>query len=264
MTAVLSFGMTSCDKIFDNLEGDLSKMTAENLLSSEAGLKGLLANLYGNIPMGAFSSGDNSTFFANSSRSTPSYGTGGINSWWSYGNMRSINKFIEALDSAVEKKIITEDNYKTYKGEALFIRAYCYFGGVTAYGGMPIVETSLDDKYDGKENAGLYIPRSTEKATYDWIIAQLGEAASLMPEVNNGGNMRANKYAALALQARVALQAASISKYWNLKELNPAYVAVARDLTKMKAEYADEFVVAGQIGTYYVCWNVNEPLLPVK
>ena len=241
MTAVLSFGMTSCDKIFDNLEGDLSKMTAENLLSSEAGLKGLLANLYGNIPMGAFSSGDNSTFFANSSRSTPSYGTGGINSWWSYSNMRSINKFIEALDSAVEKKIITEDNYKTYKGEALFIRAYCYFGGVTAYGGMPIVETSLDDKYDGKENAGLYIPRSTEKATYDWIIAQLGEAASLMPEVNNGGNMRANKYAALALQARVALQAASISKYWNLKELNPAYVAVARDLTKMKAEYAGAY-----------------------
>ena len=127
MTAVLSFGMTSCDKIFDNLEGDLSKMTAENLLSSEAGLKGILANLYGNIPMGAFNSGDNSTFFANSSRSTPSYGTGGINSWWSYSNMRSINKFIEALDSAVEKKIITEDNYKTYKGEALFIRAYCYF-----------------------------------------------------------------------------------------------------------------------------------------
>ena len=51
MTAVLSFGMTSCDKIFDNLEGDLSKMTAENLLSSEAGLKGLLANLYNNIPI---------------------------------------------------------------------------------------------------------------------------------------------------------------------------------------------------------------------
>jgi len=24
----------------------------------------------------------------------------------------------------------------------------------------------------------------------------------------------------------------------------------------------DEFVIAGQIGTYYVCWNVNEPLLP--
>ena len=40
------------------------------------------------------------------------------------------------------------------------------------------------------------------------------------------------------------------------------------DIATLKAEYqniegkADEFVIAGQIGTYYVCWNVNEPLLP--
>ena len=31
---------------------------------------------------------------------------------------------------------------------------------------------------------------------------------------------------------------------------------------KTDAEYKDEFVIAGQIGTYYVCWNVNENLLP--
>ena len=36
------------------------------------------------------------------------------------------------------------------------------------------------------------------------------------------------------------------------------------EIATLKAEYADEFVVAGQIGTYYVCWNINEPLLPVK
>lgn len=34
------------------------------------------------------------------------------------------------------------------------------------------------------------------------------------------------------------------------------------EIPALKAEYPDEFVVAGQIGTYYVCWNVNEPLLP--
>lgn len=31
---------------------------------------------------------------------------------------------------------------------------------------------------------------------------------------------------------------------------------------KADAEYKDEFVIAGQIGTYYVCWNVNKSLLP--
>ena len=31
---------------------------------------------------------------------------------------------------------------------------------------------------------------------------------------------------------------------------------------KKDAQYKDEFVVAGQIGTYYVCWNINQNLLP--
>ena len=34
------------------------------------------------------------------------------------------------------------------------------------------------------------------------------------------------------------------------------------DIATMKVEYPDEFTVVGQIGTYYVCWNINEPLLP--
>ena len=34
------------------------------------------------------------------------------------------------------------------------------------------------------------------------------------------------------------------------------------EIANLKAKYPTEFVVAGQIGTYYVCWNVNENLLP--
>ncbi len=34
------------------------------------------------------------------------------------------------------------------------------------------------------------------------------------------------------------------------------------EIPNLKVEYPDEFVVTGQIGTYYVCWNINEPLLP--
>ena len=34
------------------------------------------------------------------------------------------------------------------------------------------------------------------------------------------------------------------------------------EIATLKVEYPTEFVVAGQIGTYYVCWNINEPLLP--
>ncbi len=34
------------------------------------------------------------------------------------------------------------------------------------------------------------------------------------------------------------------------------------EIATLKKDFADEFVIAGQIGTYYVCWNINEDLLP--
>ena len=34
------------------------------------------------------------------------------------------------------------------------------------------------------------------------------------------------------------------------------------EMATLKADYPDEYVVAGQIGTYYVCWNINEDILP--
>ena len=33
------------------------------------------------------------------------------------------------------------------------------------------------------------------------------------------------------------------------------------EIKTLKTEYPEEFVIAGQIGTYYVCWNINEDLL---
>jgi len=34
------------------------------------------------------------------------------------------------------------------------------------------------------------------------------------------------------------------------------------EIAALKQAYSTEFVIAGQIGTYYVCWNINEDLLP--
>ena len=34
------------------------------------------------------------------------------------------------------------------------------------------------------------------------------------------------------------------------------------EIAALKADYPTEFVVAGQIGTYYVCWNINADILP--
>ena len=40
------------------------------------------------------------------------------------------------------------------------------------------------------------------------------------------------------------------------------------EIPAIKAEYTgradkrDEYIVGPQLGNYYVCWNINEPLLP--
>ncbi len=34
------------------------------------------------------------------------------------------------------------------------------------------------------------------------------------------------------------------------------------EIANLKANYPEEFVIAGQIGTYYVCWCINEEILP--
>ena len=36
------------------------------------------------------------------------------------------------------------------------------------------------------------------------------------------------------------------------------------EIPNLKAQYSNEFVVTGQIGTYYVCWNINEDILPAS
>ena len=237
--ALLCAGLASCDKFFDDMEGDLSKVAAEDMVGTESGLLSLLANLYSGMPLNSFSSGDMSQMFANGARSTPGYGSSTAG-FWNYGQIRAVNKFLEALDSAQEKGIIDESTAKAFRGEGLFIRAYCYFAQVRVFGGIPIVEKSLDDQYDGGDNAGLYFPRKTEKESWDWVLDQLQQAADLLPE-SQAQEMRVNRYTALGIKARAALWAASESKYWDRAPINNSYTAVQKKLTYMEASYAADY-----------------------
>jgi starch-binding outer membrane protein, SusD/RagB family len=98
-----------------------------------------------------------------------------------------------------------------------FFRAYIYFGLAKRYGGVPLIDKSLDKEYQsGTDNENLYISRSTEKETFDFILADLDEAVKYLPEEtpsNKDGKFRATKWAAYGLMSRVALFAASTGKY---------------------------------------------------
>ena len=254
LALIIGLGLCSCEKYFDNLEGDLTKMTEDDMISSLSGLERLLSNVYSIIPMDDFNKKDRSTNIANESKGCD-YSID-ITSFWSFTKIRSINMFIQQVDNALENGYINQDTRNAMRGEALFARAYCYFAMVRSYGGVPIVKEPLDDQYDGGENIGLYVPRSTEKETWDFVIADLDEAASLLPETRNDGPYRVTKWGALALQSRVALYAASVSKYWDKAGIGNDYDAVKQELTYMKASYADAY--------YKKCIEASEKIINSK
>lgn len=47
------------------------------------------------------------------------------------------------------------------------------------------------------------------------------------------------------------------NREWQLIDSVPT-----NEMATLAKDYPDEYHVAGQIGTYYVCWNINEDLLP--
>ena len=244
LAASIVLGLASCDKIFDSLEGDLSKMSAEDMTATQAGLDRLMSTLYQSIPMGAFAELDKNTPNANDGNSSNNSYTGGVytSSVWNYVYVRDINFFIQSIEEAKEKGIISEATYNEYLGEAKFIRAYYYFTNVRYYGGVPIVTEPMEKYFDGGENAGLYVERSTEKATWDFVLKELDEAAGLLPETRSTGAYRATKWAAYGLKSRAALWAASVSKYWNRAPIDATgHEAVSKELTFMKADYAADY-----------------------
>ena len=236
---VLSLGLCSCDKLFESLEGDLTRMSEEDMFYTQAGLERLLSDAYSSIPMDAFNTKDQHTTLATYSKAND-YDIA-VTGFWDYKRMRSINQVIQKVELSLEHKAINEATRDQILGEAIFARAYCYFAMVRKYGGVPIVTVPLDDQYDGETNEGLYIPRSTEKETWDFVISELDRAAELLPDEPKGGNFRASKWAALALQSRVALYAATLSKYWSKEAIPSSYKAVAEKLTYMEASYADAY-----------------------
>ena len=251
---VLCLGICSCDKLFDSLEGDLTKMSEEDMTSSQAGMERLLSHIYSTIPMDAFNRKDRSTTFATPSKAVD-YSID-VTGFWDYTKMRSINYFIQQVDVALEKNAINQATRDAMLGEALFARAYCYFASVRRYGGVPIVTEPLDQYYDGDQNEGLYVPRATEKETWDFVISELDKAIELLPESRKDGAYRATKWSALGLQSRVALYAASVSKYWNKEAIPNSYLSVQQKLTYMESSYADAY--------YAKCIEASERIINSK
>jgi len=64
------------------------------------------------------------------------------------------------------------------------------------------------------------VPRSTEKATYDFVMSEFDLAIANLPDERpSDGSLRATKWVALAHESRAALHAASVAKFWDKASL---------------------------------------------
>ncbi len=121
-----------------------------------------------------------------------------------YGNIDRINFFIEKLDNEVT--VLSETEKEQMKGQALFWRAWDYFGKVNTVGGVPLI-LKFQDVMDVPS---LFVSRNLTSECINQIVADLDEAISYLPDTwgdNDYG--RIDKGTAMAFKGRVLMFYAS-------------------------------------------------------
>lgn len=164
---------------------------------------------------------------------------GGLLEWWegSYKVIRVLNEFIENVPSAPVDSAFKHERI----AEARFLRAYAYFAMVERYGGVPLI-TSVENIDAPKDS--LYPKRATEQAVYDFVISECNAIVNDLPETQPSTDYgRPSKYAALALECRAALYAASIAQFGTI-QLNGL---IGIDASKATAYYQQSYNIAEQI-----------------
>lgn len=122
---------------------------------------------------------------------------------WDYNRIRLINQAIEE----VNKGGLSQEVKDNIIGQTLFMRAYSYFWMVVYHGGVPYITTPQDRYADD-----LYVPRNSTKECFDFIIRDLDEAISKLPDripTTSADYGKIDGSFALAFKAKVLLYKAS-------------------------------------------------------
>lgn len=147
-----------------------------------------------------------------------------------YGRIRNINDFFEGVANSTLK----QEEKDLLVGQAKFFRAWCYYNLMKWYGGVPIV----DKKLEPAESS--FTPRSSAKAVYEFILADLKDAAEKLRSHTTHGGWSGSDYGrvttgtALALKGRV--MALWCSPLFNRADDKARW---EQAYTEMKADLAD-------------------------
>ena len=124
---------------------------------------------------------------------------------WNFILIRQCNFFL-----ANYKKANVSDSIKNeYVGETLFFRANDFWKKVKAFGDVPYINTYITDT----SKSMLYGPRMPHQQVMDSVLSDMNFAIAHLPVIPSQTG-RINKYAALALKARMCLWEGTYRKYW--------------------------------------------------
>ena len=122
---------------------------------------------------------------------------------WDYGNIDRINFFLDQLENVT---ILTDSEKQELRGQALFWRAWDYWGKVWLTGGVPLILHTQDVT----DLPSLFVERNSTSECVAQILADLDEAIELLPGTWTGTNYgRIDKGAAMAFKGRLLLHYAS-------------------------------------------------------
>ena len=223
ISLVAVLGASSCADFLEVEPKD--RVTGDALLSSDGGINAYMAGHYYNLPMEDFRYQFNKGY--NNGRpdggwTNMSIGPEAVHPEWvdnagwdsAFNHWEQLYKYVRSFCELKENiPLMKPSNPATIQqvtGEYHFMMAYTYFSLVRRYGGVPII-TEVQ-KFEGNYDA-LKVPRSTEVATWKFVLEQCDLAAANLPD--NDSQTRATKWAAYALKSRAALYAASVGKFWN-------------------------------------------------
>ncbi|SEC65708.1 Starch-binding associating with outer membrane [Maribacter dokdonensis] len=128
---------------------------------------------------------------------TPSNGV--VRSIWEnlYVALNRINSTIDRIEAMNEDEIDNESKTK-FVAEAKFLRSMVLFSLVSTYENIPLLTSETTDL------ESVEVSQVTPEETYNFIIQDLQQAASVLPEEQGGG--RATQGAAKSLLGKVYLQ----------------------------------------------------------
>ncbi|AVR47301.1 RagB/SusD family nutrient uptake outer membrane protein [Christiangramia fulva] len=214
---VIPLFLISCEDFLEVKPPD-SKLVGKEVFSSDATAISAMEGIYNELFQSAFSNGYSSSVTVLSGLSADRIhnintgndsrmqfeqneilpdNTNNLYIWASaYNIIYMTNALLEGLENSNE---ITPDLSLQLEGEARFIRAFTYFYLVNLYGDVPLILTT-------DYNVNRLASRIPISEVQDNIIEDLGFSVDVLnPEYRDGERTHVNKFAAIALLARVYL-----------------------------------------------------------